>query len=75
MIITTPTARTTDAPTKTITVTRYQLDTPGRPQRWACNYVVEGDPMTWQYGPGLRDLRAMLSRTYPGSTVVETWRA
>lgn len=59
---------------KTITVTRYRLTNPGRAPRWAYNYVVEGDPMTCQYGPGLVDLRAMLRRKHPGATVVETWR-
>lgn len=58
---------------ETITVTRYRLGDPGRPWRWAYNYVVSGDPRTCQYGSGLVDLRAMLRRTYPGATIVETW--
>jgi hypothetical protein len=59
---------------KTITVTRYRLINPGRAPRWAYNYVVEGDPMTCQYGPGLRDLRSMLRERHPGSIIVETWK-
>lgn len=59
---------------KTITVTRYVLANPGRMRRWAHNYVVEGDPMLCQYGPGLVSLRQMLREVHPGANVVETWK-
>lgn len=59
-----------------ITVTRSKLypvvAQPGPAWRWNYSYQVNEDPAI-TYGTGLRSLREMLRRKFPGSKIVEDW--
>lgn len=59
---------------ETVIITRHVLENPGQARRWTYKYVVEGEPMLYLYGPGLRSLRQMLRERRPGANVVETWK-